>query len=197
MNAKAKPKSKKKLSLDEARERAFGDRTGKMFSNHRRNAKAAGRWVDYDLFALRQLIRRAVTVGACPYCNGRLDEFNFSVDHRVPTSRGGGHVLSNLLVCCVSCNLSKGPLDHVEWRQLMQCLNAWAEPVKRHTLARLRAGGAQTRSAPAAAAAAPDPSPADAAAGTLDSYDEPDPEPEAAAGRPADPDHPDTPREGA
>lgn len=43
----------------------------------------------------------------CRYCG--VTEGQFSVDHIVPRSQGGGDDLINLAVCCRSCNSRKGP----------------------------------------------------------------------------------------
>ena len=39
----------------------------------------------------------------CQYCGGEAHE----VDHVVPVSRGGSHLLSNLAASCKGCNASK------------------------------------------------------------------------------------------
>ena len=145
MAAKKKRKAPKK-SPEDVLAGVFVKRTGKIFDNHRRNAREAGAWLDYDLEGFRKLVRKALDSGDCPYCWGPLTERNFSPDHKVPTSRAGGHSVANLAICCLDCNLAKGPLDHVEWRQLVQVLASWSAPARRHTLARLRAGGARIRS---------------------------------------------------
>lgn len=145
----------------------FTKRTGRIFQNHRRDAREAGVWIDYDVAGFRRLVKRALDAERCPYCDLRLDVRNFSVDHKVPTSRFGGHSIVNLLVCCKDCNLAKGALDHVEWRQLMLAMASWAEPVRKHTIARLRAGGARMRSAPRVKPpVAPDKAPEAAGPGT-------------------------------
>jgi 5-methylcytosine-specific restriction endonuclease McrA len=86
-------------------------------------------------------VEAVVATGACPDCGGPLTTANFSLDHRHPVCRGGGHALANLAVTCAACNRAKGPLTAAEYRQLLALLAAWPAEARRHTLARLRAGG--------------------------------------------------------
>lgn len=51
---------------------------------------------------------------ACFYCGDDCIE-NFHVDHFMPLSKGGAHVLTNLRISCASCNLSKNASDPLEW----------------------------------------------------------------------------------
>jgi 5-methylcytosine-specific restriction endonuclease McrA len=61
-------------------------------------------------------IRTAQQAGQekCPYCRVKLDYTNKRtangawVDHIKPDSKGGSIDLSNLVVCCRTCNTSKG-----------------------------------------------------------------------------------------
>lgn len=48
----------------------------------------------------------------CAYCGARgtLQE-----DHVVPVSKGGPHIIENILPACVSCNASKADTDAHEW----------------------------------------------------------------------------------
>lgn len=145
--AKAKAKKRKK-TVEELNAAAFTKRTGRIFQNQRRDAREAGVWLDYDASGFRRLVARALESEECPYCQGRLTVTNFSADHKVPKSRGGGHSIVNLVICCSHCNQAKGALDHVEWRMLMNAMTSWHPAVRQHTIARLRAGGMRVRSAP-------------------------------------------------
>ncbi len=49
---------------------------------------------------------------ACCYC-GRRD--SLSVDHLMPTKRGGANTGDNLVWACRSCNSSKGARDALQW----------------------------------------------------------------------------------
>ena len=53
----------------------------------------------------------------CHYC-GTTDAL--TIDHKVPTAKGGTDDLSNLLLACRSCNSSKRGKDYdefIEWRR--------------------------------------------------------------------------------
>jgi len=49
---------------------------------------------------------------ACCYCGSRD---YLSVDHLIPTKRGGANTGDNLVWACRSCNSSKGARDALEW----------------------------------------------------------------------------------
>jgi len=49
---------------------------------------------------------------ACCYCGSRE---NLSVDHLIPTKRGGANTGDNLVWACRSCNSSKCARDALEW----------------------------------------------------------------------------------
>ncbi len=55
----------------------------------------------------------------CHYCKKTIvDEFP-SVDHKIPTSKGGTNCIDNLVLCCRSCNSKKGQLTYSEYLQLV------------------------------------------------------------------------------
>ncbi len=80
--------------------------------------------MDYDLEALRELVRAALEAGRCPYCGDALTVHNFSLDHDRPRSRGGRHSLPNLVCYCRRCNEVKGQLTGEEFRALIRLLRA-------------------------------------------------------------------------
>lgn len=54
----------------------------------------------------------------CGYCQKNLATLRprqMTLDHLVPRSKGGGHHLSNLVTCCLSCNSRKQ--DKYTWQQ--------------------------------------------------------------------------------
>ena len=47
----------------------------------------------------------------CPQCNTNLKNKKIHLDHYIPLSKGGEHTLSNLVISCPHCNLSKNAKD--------------------------------------------------------------------------------------
>ena len=56
----------------------------------------------------------AAADGKCHYCGTEINKPSFKkstprgFDHVIPRTKGGSHTLSNLVVCCAKCNVSKG-----------------------------------------------------------------------------------------
>lgn len=48
----------------------------------------------------------------CEYCGADASH----VDHQTPKARGGSDDISNLVPCCMPCNISKGMMTLEEWR---------------------------------------------------------------------------------
>ena len=46
--------------------------------------------------------------GHCQYCDKKCPTSELSLDHVVPRSRGGSTAWTNLVCCCVACNVRKG-----------------------------------------------------------------------------------------
>ena len=49
----------------------------------------------------------AETGGCCIYCGRPISEYNATLDHIIPMSRGGYSEDENLVVCCKECNYRK------------------------------------------------------------------------------------------
>lgn len=47
----------------------------------------------------------------CYWCGELLKNKKVHIDHYVPLSKGGRHIIENLVVSCPKCNLSKGAKD--------------------------------------------------------------------------------------
>lgn len=53
--------------------------------------------------------------GKCRICGKPIDFEKFTVDHKIPLSKGGGNNFPNLQATCKSCNLMKHYLTHEEF----------------------------------------------------------------------------------
>ncbi len=50
----------------------------------------------------------------CCYCG---NDTKLTLDHLIPTLKGGSHAADNIVWACQPCNSSKGAVDLVEWHQ--------------------------------------------------------------------------------
>lgn len=77
-----------------------------------------------------ELLARSVR---CPYCSDPYRKSKKSVDHIRPLSKGGIHGISNVLICCLTCNISKNGRTLTEWLQWKRANHALLRgPGKRH-----------------------------------------------------------------
>lgn len=82
------------------------------------NAKHA-RWLRMrlagDNMATREECKRMIEESGyrCAYCGISLPDM--TIDHVVPLSRGGEHVLQNMVCACSDCNSEKGDRTPTEW----------------------------------------------------------------------------------
>lgn len=51
----------------------------------------------------------------CNYCEERIDFGKDTIDHVIPTSRGGRDIFENIVIACFSCNSSKRDKLLSEW----------------------------------------------------------------------------------
>lgn len=79
-------------------------RLAKMQFAHEMRARKAG--VEWDYVDMRDVYKSAV--GICGICGEPVPFESFSVDHRIPMSRGGPHLPCNLQPSHLACNLKKG-----------------------------------------------------------------------------------------
>jgi len=70
-----------------------------------RRARIKSGFVETDITveALSQLNKKQK--GRCVYCH---QEKKLTLDHVIPLSKGGRHMMSNVVLACLSCNSSKG-----------------------------------------------------------------------------------------
>jgi hypothetical protein len=52
----------------------------------------------------------------CHYCGRWLTLKNMTVDHVIPTLRGGPDTLDNTVICCLECNVRKSDMNGLEYR---------------------------------------------------------------------------------
>ena len=46
--------------------------------------------------------------GRCQYCNKQLSRQKLTIDHIIPSSKGGKTLWQNVVACCAKCNTKKG-----------------------------------------------------------------------------------------
>ena len=76
--------------------------------------KAEGSHTSEDIIGLFE-----AQAGRCVYCKEELGP-SFHVDHILPLSRGGGNDISNLQICCETCNKRKFTQRHDEFMKRLQ-----------------------------------------------------------------------------
>lgn len=94
---------------------ALDDRASVLYRGLKRRAEKAGQALEVTREELQALF--AAFDGKCIYCSAKEDENGrrHHVDHFIPVSAGGSHHISNLLLACASCNLSKGNASFIEF----------------------------------------------------------------------------------
>ena len=79
-------------------------------ARHQRRALVTGSIATGELAALLK-----AQENLCAYCDVKLLEVGMHLDHVIPLSRGGDHVIENVAYACPECNLSKGSKLLDEW----------------------------------------------------------------------------------
>ena len=76
-----------------------------LIRNHSYRAKRYG--VKNETYTVEDIDKKyAEQSGRCHYCADSLGGI-YDFDHKIPLSRGGGNVLSNIVLACEPCNQSK------------------------------------------------------------------------------------------
>jgi 5-methylcytosine-specific restriction endonuclease McrA len=92
-------------------------------------AERIARWHRYrcqksstdDGSVTKQVISNFIeTTLECPYCGRLLTDKNRCLDHKEPLVLGGTHTVGNILICCRSCNTSKGSKPYHVWLGLIK-----------------------------------------------------------------------------
>jgi 5-methylcytosine-specific restriction endonuclease McrA len=116
---------------------ALTRRARKLLSTHMSRAKRDGQVIDYTVADLMALLAENPL---CHYCSLPCG-WDVSIDHRIPTSRGGRHCFANLAPCCPRCNRVKGMLTASEFVDLRAFLGGLHPAAGMDIERRLLAGG--------------------------------------------------------
>jgi len=114
------------------------DKCRRAMSNHRSRARKDGETLNYTQGDLEALAKSQQT---CTYCGVPLG-WDWQWDHYEPVARSSqAHRLSNLVLCCQSCNKIKGALSGDEFRDLLDLLKTFDPRGAADVRMRLKLGG--------------------------------------------------------
>jgi 5-methylcytosine-specific restriction endonuclease McrA len=105
-----------KDNRDEIKQRQknwYKTENGKMLIKNR-NMKRRHKYNEGDV-TTQQLKELFKNTKSCYWCNNKLVKGYIHVDHYEPLSKGGKHTISNLVLACRDCNLSKGSQDPLDF----------------------------------------------------------------------------------
>lgn len=54
----------------------------------------------------------------CVFCNTKLIFDDATIEHIIPFSKGGSHVIENLTISCKPCNSSRGSIAFDAWKRM-------------------------------------------------------------------------------
>lgn len=60
-------------------------------------------------------IQGIYATNTCHYCRSFVARGQRTMDHKIPLSRGGGHIAGNIVMSCFTCNASKGAKTDIEF----------------------------------------------------------------------------------
>ena len=93
----------------------------RRFSNmrrHKRNKKAGSLTVELIQTVYEENIKQNGTL-TCIYCNKKIPFGKDSLEHKLPLSRGGKNIFSNLAIACKSCNCHKHNKTEEEYKMFL------------------------------------------------------------------------------
>jgi len=91
-------------------------RAKEIARREQRKAQYAGReWRADGTLTPRVVANLFSSAKTCAYCGSCLRPRDKTLDHVVPTSKGGMHSLANVVICCRSCNSRKHTRTPAEW----------------------------------------------------------------------------------
>lgn len=76
--------------------------------------------VSSDGTVTKDFIEYLLGGNTCCYCNLYIENENKTIEHVLPLKRGGKHTVSNLKLCCKSCNFSKGAKTEEEYYEYLK-----------------------------------------------------------------------------
>jgi 5-methylcytosine-specific restriction endonuclease McrA len=91
--------------------------SGEWSGNKRRQATLNER---SDGSITTELIKKMFSVKVCPCCDGWMERDDKVLDHIVPLKLGGGHIATNVMVLCWSCNSAKHAHHPSKWLQMLK-----------------------------------------------------------------------------
>lgn len=107
------PEYRKKL-LEDDRSRHQARPWFMLARKHRRDARLAG-VVDDGSVTVEVLREAWDEATVCLYCGRELTQWNKSVEHMTPMSKGGEHTIRNVIIVCRLCNETKKSMWFDEW----------------------------------------------------------------------------------
>lgn len=110
-------KNKDLIKKRNAQYKKLNPELNKDYQSRRRASKRGSKAV-VSSSEIKALVRHFN--GVCAYCKCKMDKSNpMNIDHKVPISKGGEHVITNLLPACRICNLKKSAMDYDKWCEMI------------------------------------------------------------------------------
>lgn len=100
-------------SIKQRQKRWYKTENGIMLKRNA-NMKRRAKYKQGDV-TTDQLKELYQTTKRCYWCNCKLIKGKIHTDHYIPLANGGLHTISNLVLACRDCNLSKGSTDPLEF----------------------------------------------------------------------------------
>lgn len=108
--------NRKRPTQEEMEERARLRPLRKIFLAGYWGVKTRGAVLDYPLITFEEWVMLVnMFDGMCSYCG--IVPPKLTMDHIIPISKGGRHVMENITPSCLSCNNSKGATDAQQFRR--------------------------------------------------------------------------------
>lgn len=73
--------------------------------------------------------------GHCAYCGKKIEFDDMTIDHIVPTSKGGANTLDNTIPSCQLCNNQKADKSIEEFRSFVEHITETLDEDKQYRLA--------------------------------------------------------------